>query len=127
MPAPTLEFNELSSVQIDPLNNINVLVIGGAPVGPAAATPRVERGYRSSRPTLRDSFMGPSNRRRMREALLGMWVGDLFGKTPIRSSLRVFTLFCGVISPTSMKRSRDAFLRRATSIRPAQPEQMTAS
>lgn len=99
--------------QIDPLNTIDVLVIGGAPPGPAAATPRVERGWRSGQPTLRDSFMGPSNKLRARQALLGMWVGDLFGKTPIRSSLRVFTRFYGVISPTS--------------IRPAQPEQISAS
>jgi hypothetical protein len=99
--------------QIDPLNNIDVLVIGAAPAGPAAATPRVERGSRSGLPTLRERFIGPRNKLRMREALLGIWMGDLFGKTPIWSSLRVFTRFYGVISPPS--------------IRPAQPEQITAS
>ena len=45
--------------------------------------------YRVTHPTMRDMFMGPRNVLRVKEALLSMLAGDIFGKTPIWRSLRV--------------------------------------
>jgi 2-polyprenyl-6-methoxyphenol hydroxylase-like FAD-dependent oxidoreductase len=46
--------------------------------------------YRMTLPTMRDMFMGPSNRLRMQEAVLSLLAGDLFRGTPIHWSLRAF-------------------------------------
>ena len=44
-------------------------------------------------PTMREMFMGPRNILRMKEALLSLLAGDIFGATPIWASLRAFKLF----------------------------------
>jgi hypothetical protein len=46
--------------------------------------------YRVTNPTMRNMFMGPSNIFRVKEALLSVLAGDVFGKTPIRLPLLVF-------------------------------------
>ncbi|MDR5760461.1 NAD(P)/FAD-dependent oxidoreductase [Caballeronia sp. LZ035] len=46
--------------------------------------------YRMTSPTMRNLFMGPRNPLRMKEALLSLLAGDIFGKTPIWHSLRAF-------------------------------------
>lgn len=46
--------------------------------------------YRMMHPSIRDMFMGPSNRLRMQEAVLSLLAGDLFRGTPIHWSLRAF-------------------------------------
>ena len=46
--------------------------------------------YRMTHPSIRDMFMGPSNRLRMQEAVLSLLAGDLFRGTPIHWSLRAF-------------------------------------
>jgi hypothetical protein len=76
---------------------------------------------------MRDMFMGPSNMLRMKEAMLGLLAGDIFGNTPIWTSLRAFKLFYYLISLANLKRSFGALRRRTTNIRPVEPEQMTAS
>jgi flavin-dependent dehydrogenase len=83
--------------------------------------------YRVTNPTMRDMFMGPSNMLRMKEAMLGLLAGDIFGNTPIWTSLRAFKLFYYLISLANLKRSFGALRRRTTNIRPVEPEQMTAS
>jgi flavin-dependent dehydrogenase len=83
--------------------------------------------YRVTNPTMRDMFMGPRNILRMKEALLSLLAGDIFGTTPIWASLRAFKLFYYVIALLNLKRSLGAVRRRAANIRPAEPEQMTAS
>ncbi len=57
--------------------------------------------YRVTNPTLRNMFMGPRNPFRVKEALLSVLAGDVFGRTPLRSRLLVFkglyyaaSLFC---------------------------------
>ena len=45
--------------------------------------------YRVTSPAMRDMFMGPRNVLRVKEALLSMLAGDIFGKTPIWGSLLV--------------------------------------
>ncbi len=46
--------------------------------------------YRVTNPTMRDMFMGPRNIFRVKEALLSVLAGDVFGKTPIRRPLLLF-------------------------------------
>ena len=41
-------------------------------------------------PAMRDMFMGPRNIFRVKEALLSVLAGDVFGTTPIRGRLLVF-------------------------------------
>ena len=45
--------------------------------------------YRVNHPTMRDMFMGPRNVLRVKEALLSVLAGDIFGKTPIWTSVRI--------------------------------------
>ena len=46
--------------------------------------------YRVTNPTMRNMFMGPRNIFRVKEALLSVLAGDVFGKTPIRGPLLIF-------------------------------------
>jgi len=46
--------------------------------------------YRVTNPTMRDMFMGPRNIFRVKEALLSVLAGDIFGTTPIRGPLLLF-------------------------------------
>jgi flavin-dependent dehydrogenase len=82
--------------------------------------------YRVTNPTMCDLFMEPRNTLRMKEALLGLLAGDIFGNTPIWTSLRVFKLLYYVVALVNLKRSLGALRRRAANIRPVGPEQMTA-
>jgi hypothetical protein len=43
-----------------------------------------------NRPAMRELFMAPRNFFRMREALLSLLSGDVFGRSPIRSRLMLF-------------------------------------
>jgi flavin-dependent dehydrogenase len=83
--------------------------------------------YRVTNPTMRDLFMAPRNTLRMKEALLGLLAGDIFGNTPIWPSLRAFKLLYYVVALANLKRSLAALRRRATNIRPVEPERMTAN
>jgi flavin-dependent dehydrogenase len=46
--------------------------------------------YRVTNPTMRELFMGPRNMLRMKEALLSVLAGDIFGRTPIGPSVLAF-------------------------------------
>ncbi len=46
--------------------------------------------YRVTNPTLRDMFMNPRDYFRVKQALLSMLAGDLYGKTPIQVPLLIF-------------------------------------
>jgi flavin-dependent dehydrogenase len=83
--------------------------------------------YRVTNPTMRDLFMAPRNTLRMKEALLGLLAGDIFGKTPIWASLQAFKLLYFVVALANLKRSLAALRRRATNIKPVEPERMTAN
>ncbi len=48
--------------------------------------------YRMTNPIMRDFFMGPKNLFRVKEALLSVLAGDIYGKTPIWRSIRIFKL-----------------------------------
>jgi flavin-dependent dehydrogenase len=82
--------------------------------------------HRITNPTMRDLFMGPRNVLRMKEALLGLLAGDIYGKTPIWSSLRAFKALYYIISFANLKRSVAALRRRRINIQPAEPDRMIA-
>jgi flavin-dependent dehydrogenase len=82
--------------------------------------------YRITNPTMRELFMAPRNDLRMKEAMLGLLAGDIYGDTPIWKSLRAFKATYYVFSTLHLKRSLRAWRQRASNIRPDEPERMTA-
>ena len=70
--------------------------------------------------------MGPRNVLRMKEALLGLLAGDIYGETPIWSSLRAFKAVYYIVSFANLKRSIAAVRRRRINIQPAGPDRMAA-
>ncbi len=82
--------------------------------------------YRITNPIMRDLFMAPRNDLRMKEAILGLLAGDIYGNTPIWSSLRAFKALYYVFSTLNLRRSLQAWRRRALNIRPDEPERMSA-
>ena len=83
--------------------------------------------HRITNPSMRDLFMGPRNILRMKEAMLGLLAGDIFGKTPIWPSLRAFKALYYLVSFANLKRSLQAMRRRRFNIRPVETDHMTAS
>jgi hypothetical protein len=82
--------------------------------------------YRMTRPAMQDLFMSPRNVLRMKEALLSLLAGDIFGTTPIWASLRAFKLVYYVMSLVHPRTSLAALRARARNIRPIQPERAAA-
>ncbi len=83
--------------------------------------------YRVTNPTMRELFLGPRNVLRMQEALLSLLAGDIYGRTPIWTSLRMLKALYYLISVVHWRRTLAASRRRSADIRPAEPEQMTGS
>ena len=73
--------------------------------------------YRMTNPTMRDMFMAPNNVWRVKEALLSMLAGDIYGKTPIWRSLRVLKAIFYIGSAFNFKRSLKAMRLRKANIR----------
>jgi flavin-dependent dehydrogenase len=73
--------------------------------------------YRVTNPTMRDMFMAPSNVWRVKEALLSMLAGDIFGRTPIWRSLLVLKTIFYIGSALNFKRSLNAMRLRKANIR----------
>jgi flavin-dependent dehydrogenase len=82
--------------------------------------------YRMTRPAMRDLFMAPGNVLRMKEALLSLLAGDVFGTTPIWASLRAFKLVYYATSLAHPRASLAALRARARNIRPAELERAAA-
>ncbi len=80
--------------------------------------------YRVTNPTMREVFLDPRNVLRMEEALLSLLAGDIFGRTPIWTSLRLFKMLYYAISLANLGRTLRALRNRAANIR-AEPEQLT--
>lgn len=76
--------------------------------------------YRITNPTMRDMFMGPRNVFRVKEALLSVLAGDVFGKTPIWPSVRMFKLIYYSLSVLHFRRSLTAWRKRRVNIRPVE-------
>ena len=77
--------------------------------------------HRITNPTMRDLFMNPRNFLRMKEALLGLLAGDIYGNTPIWPSLKAFKALYYFVSLSRLKRSIAAFRRRRINIQPMEP------
>ncbi len=73
--------------------------------------------YRVTNPTMRDLFMAPRNVLRVREALLSLFAGDIFGRTPIWPSIFVFKTIYRISSLFNARRTLDAIRRRRINIR----------
>jgi hypothetical protein len=73
--------------------------------------------YRVTNPTLRDLFMKPRNIFRMKEAILSVLAGDIFGRTPIWRSIFVFKCIYYAASIVNFKRTFVAWKRRKYNIR----------
>lgn len=73
--------------------------------------------YRVTNPTMRDMFMDPSNVLRVKEALLSMLAGDIFGKTPIWRSIAALKGIFYIASAWNFQRSWRAMRLRKANIR----------
>jgi flavin-dependent dehydrogenase len=74
--------------------------------------------YRVNHPTMRDLFMGPRNVFRVKEALLSVLAGDIFGRTPIWTSIRLLKGIYYLSCLRHFGRSLKAYARRKRQIRP---------
>jgi flavin-dependent dehydrogenase len=73
--------------------------------------------YRVTNPTMREFFMYPQNPFRVKEAMLSLLAGDIFGKTPIWRSLGIFKAIYYVASTMMLPRTLRALKRRRVNIR----------
>jgi flavin-dependent dehydrogenase len=80
--------------------------------------------YRVTNPTMRQLFLNPKNVLRVKEALLSMLAGDIFGKTPIWRSLAVLKAIYYIVSLSNPRRSWLAWRKRRFNIRPVADAEM---
>ncbi|MGB3068521.1 MAG: NAD(P)/FAD-dependent oxidoreductase [Ottowia sp.] len=76
--------------------------------------------YRMTNPVMRDLFMGPRNPLRVKEALLSVLAGDIYGRTPIWASLALFKGIYYISSLTQLPTAMRAWRRRQFNIQPAE-------
>ncbi|HJS89994.1 MAG TPA: NAD(P)/FAD-dependent oxidoreductase [Steroidobacteraceae bacterium] len=74
--------------------------------------------YRMTSPAMRDLFMAPRNVLRIKEALLSLLAGDIYGTTPIWAALRAFKLIYYIHTLAHPRRSLAALRARVSNIRP---------
>jgi flavin-dependent dehydrogenase len=72
--------------------------------------------YRVTNPMMREFFMYPQNPLRVKEALMSLLAGDIFGKTPIWRALRVFKAIYYIGSTATLLRTVRAWRRRRVNI-----------
>jgi 2-polyprenyl-6-methoxyphenol hydroxylase-like FAD-dependent oxidoreductase len=73
--------------------------------------------YRVTNPTIRDMFMHPVNPLRVKEALMSLLAGDLYGGTPIKPSLFAMKAIYYLISLKNFRRSFEGWRRHRVHIR----------
>ena len=73
--------------------------------------------FRITNPTIREMFMHPVNPLRVKEALLSLLAGDLYGKTPIWPSLWALKGIYYMISLQHLRRTWNGWRRRRGNIR----------
>lgn len=73
--------------------------------------------YRVTNPIMRDFFMYPKNIFRVKEALLSVLAGDIFGKTPIWRSIQIFKALYYVANIIQPRRAFMGWKRRRFNIR----------
>jgi len=77
--------------------------------------------FRVTNPTIREFFMYPENPFRVKEALMSLLAGDIYGKTPIWRSLRVLKTIYYLVSAGHPRRTWEAWRRRRSNIRDLGP------
>jgi flavin-dependent dehydrogenase len=73
--------------------------------------------YRVTNPTIREMFMYPMNPLRVKEALMSLLAGDLYGRTPFKWSLYALKGIYYMISLANFRRSFHGWRRRQVNIR----------
>lgn len=73
--------------------------------------------YRMTSPAMRELFMNPRNILRMEEALLSLLAGDIYGKTPIWTSLRCFKVVYYLSTLFDARRCWQAWRMRRRNVR----------
>jgi len=73
--------------------------------------------YRITIPALRDLFISPSNIFHVKEGVLSVLAGDVFGPTNIRGPLRIFRTFYYINSLLNFRRTFKAWKMRKSTIR----------
>lgn len=77
--------------------------------------------FRVTNPTMRELFMHPQNPWRVKEAMLSLLAGDIYGNTPIWGSLRILKTVYWLMSLAHLPRTLQSMLRRRRNIRDAGP------
>ncbi|MEO6361864.1 MAG: NAD(P)/FAD-dependent oxidoreductase [Caldimonas sp.] len=72
--------------------------------------------FRVTNPTLREFFMAPQNPFRVKEALLSLLAGDIYGKTPIWGSIAILKALYYLVSIGHLGRTVRAWKRRRFNI-----------
>jgi hypothetical protein len=75
---------------------------------------------------MRDFFMHPNNIFRVKEALLSVLAGDIFGKTPIWRSIMVFKVLYYLANIFQPRRAFMGWKRRRFNIRPVNDPAMNS-
>jgi flavin-dependent dehydrogenase len=73
--------------------------------------------FRVTNPTMREFFMSPQNPFRVKEALISLLAGDIYGRTPIWPSIRIMKALYYLVSIGHLKRTVRAWRRRRINIR----------
>ncbi|WP_295427602.1 FAD-dependent oxidoreductase [uncultured Thiodictyon sp.] len=73
--------------------------------------------YRITSPTMRDMFMAPRNVFRVKEALLSVLAGDIFGNTPIWRSVFAFKVIYYLSALSNLKSTLMAWRQRKVNVR----------
>jgi len=68
--------------------------------------------YRVTNPTMQNLFMAPADRWRMKEAVISLLAGDIYGQTPMWGALRRFKLVYYAVAAMNMRRTWRAWRRR---------------
>jgi flavin-dependent dehydrogenase len=83
--------------------------------------------YRVTNPIMRDFFMHPKNIFRVKEALLSVLAGDIFGKTPIWRSITMFKVLYYIANIIQPRRAFMGWKRRRFNIRPVNDPAMNSA
>ncbi|KNZ33645.1 MAG: hydroxylase [Methylibium sp. NZG] len=73
--------------------------------------------YRVTNPTIREMFMYPANPLRVKEALMSLLAGDIYGKTPYALSLKAFKGIYYMISLANLRRTFNGWKRKRVAVR----------
>jgi len=73
--------------------------------------------FRVTNPTMREFFMSPQNPFRVKEALVSLLAGDIYGRTPIWPSIRMLKALYYLVSIGHLGRTVRAWRRRRANIR----------